>query len=213
MIHQYDGLDALPKSLRIYGASDYATMTPRAGKKEPDFTEHGVWGVDRIGDLWAIDWWSRQCETDVGIDAFIKLVGIWKPILWANEGGLIDKAIGPAIRSAMRHAQKFVAIESLPSLQDKGIKLQAFHARATAGTVHFPVKRRWAEQCIADLVKFPGGRWDDKPDVCGLIGRLVDKMFDAQVPVAERRPVLVPFTEAWLTYNDKADRPKVRYFS
>jgi predicted phage terminase large subunit-like protein len=212
MLKTYDGLDALPKSLRIYGASDYATMEPRHGKKEPDFTEHGVWGVDKVGDLWAIDWFSKQCETDVGIAQFIRLVALWKPIRWANEGGLIDKAIGPSIRSAMQHSQKFVAIESLPSLDDKAVKLQAFHARATAGTVHFPVKRAWADNCIEQLVKFPAGRWDDKADVCGLIGRMVDKMQDARLPSQESRPLLVPFTEKWLEYNDKADQPKVRYF-
>ena len=32
MILTYEGLDALPESLRIYGASDYATMEARAGK-------------------------------------------------------------------------------------------------------------------------------------------------------------------------------------
>jgi predicted phage terminase large subunit-like protein len=212
MLATYDGLDALPKSLRIYGASDYATMTPRAGKKEPDFTEHGVWGIDSKGDLWAIDWWSKQCETDIGIAAFIRLVALWKPARWFNEGGLIDKAIGPTIRSAMQHARKYVAVESLPSLQDKGIKLQAFHARATAGCIHFPVKRRWAEQCIEDLVKFPGGRWDDKPDVCGLVGRLVDKMMDASLPSETRKPLLVPFTEKWIEYNDRNQAPKVRYW-
>jgi predicted phage terminase large subunit-like protein len=212
VIHTYDGLDALPRSLRIYGASDYATMEPKHGKKEPDFTEHGIWGVDRVGDLWAVDWWSKQCETDVGIAAFIRLVAQWKPIKWFNEGGLIDKAIGPAIRSSMQHSQKFVSVESLPSLDDKAIKLQAFHARATALTVHLPVRRKWAEDLIDQLVKFPGGRWDDKADVCGLIGRGVDQMVDARLPSHESRPLLVPFTEAWLTYNDRNEKPKVRYF-
>lgn len=211
MIRTYEGLDALPKSLVVYGASDYAVMEPRHGKKEPDFTEHGVWGVDKVGDLWAIDWWSKQCETDLAIAAFIKLVALWKPVRWANEGGLIDKAIGPAIRSAMSHAQKFVAVEMLPSLDDKAVKLQAFHARATAGTVHFPVRRAWADNCIEQLVKFPGGRWDDKADVCGLIGRMVDKMMDARVSLRESKPLLIPFTEAWLMYGSN-DKPKVRYF-
>jgi predicted phage terminase large subunit-like protein len=211
VIRTYEGLDALPKSLVVYGASDYAVMEPRHGKKEPDFTEHGVWGVDKVGDLWAIDWWSKQCETDIAIAAFIKLVALWKPVRWANEGGLIDKAIGPAIRSAMSHAQKFVAVEMLPSLDDKAVKLQAFHARATAGTVHFPVRRAWADNCIEQLVKFPGGRWDDKADVCGLIGRMVDKMMDARVSLREAKPLLVPFTEAWLFYGSN-DKPKVRYF-
>lgn len=212
MIRTYDGLDALPKSLRIYGASDFATMEPRHGKKEPDFSEHGVWGVDSIGDLWAVDWWSRQCETDVAIAAFIKLVTLWKPVMWANEGGLIDKAIGPAIRSAMQHSQKFVAVEMLPSLEDKAVKLQAFHARATAGTVHFPIRRAWADNCIEQLVKFPGGRWDDKADVCGLIGRMVDKMMDARLPSVTKTPNLIPFTEAWLMYGSGSEKPKVRYW-
>jgi len=212
MIRTYDGLDALPKSLRIYGASDFAVMEPRHGKKEPDFSEHGVWGVDSIGDLWAVDWWSKQCETDVAIAAFIRLVALWKPVRWANEGGLIDKAIGPAIRSAMQHSQKFVAVEMLPSLDDKAVKLQAFHARATAGTVHFPIRRVWADNCIEQLVKFPGGRWDDKADVCGLIGRMVDKMMDARLPSVERKLNLIPFTEAWLMYGSGNEKPKVRYF-
>jgi phage terminase large subunit-like protein len=215
MIQTYDTLDALPKSLRIYGASDYATMAQRAGKKEPDYSEHGVWGIDKVGDLWAIDWWSGQVETDKSIAAFIRLVGIWKPVRWANEGGLIDKAIGPAIRSAMRHAQKFVAIEELPSLQDKAIKLQAFHARATAGTIHLPVKRQWSDGhngLIEQLVKFPGGRWDDKADVAGLIGRLVDQMFDAALPARDTKPLLVPFTEAWLMHGSENEKPKIRYY-
>ena len=212
MIALYDGLDALPKSLRIYSASDYATMAPKAGKKEPDYTEHGVWGMDARGELWAVDWWSRQCETDVAIAAFINLVRKRKPIRHFDEGGLIEKAIGPSIRKAMRDAHAFVAIESLPSLTDKGIRLQAFHAMATAGVVHLPVKRKWADSLIEQLVKFPAGRFDDKADVCGLIGRGVDLMYDAQVPVRDLKPLLVPFTEKWIEFNDKDQKPRVRYY-
>lgn len=208
-----DGLDCLPAHLRLYGASDFATMEPRAGKKEPDFTEHGVVGMDHIGDLWFVDWWSGQCETDKGIAAFIKLATQYKPLRWWNEGGLIDKAIGPAIRREMRANPKaYVSLEQLPSLQDKTIKLQAFHARVTARTVHFPIRRKWAEQVIDQLVKFPGARFDDKADVCGLIGRGIDKMTDAHVPLPQSRPLLVPFTEKWLEYNDRDNKPAVRYF-
>jgi predicted phage terminase large subunit-like protein len=201
---------ARPATLRIYGASDYATMEPRAGKREPDFTEHGIFGLDHKTELWALDWWSRQCETDKAIAAFITMVRRWRPIKWFNEGGLIDKAIGPQIRASMRGGA-YVAVESLPSLQDKGVKLQAFHAMATANAVHFPMLP-WAEQVVEQLIKFPAGRWDDKADVCGLIGRGIDKMFAAQLPSRETKPLLVPFTEAWLTFNDKPDKPRVRYF-
>jgi predicted phage terminase large subunit-like protein len=203
---------ALPLSLRMYGASDYATMEIQHGKKEPDYTEHGVCGIDNIGDIWFTDWWYRQCETDVGIAQFIRLVALHKPVKWFNEGGLIDKAIGPSIRSAMQHSQKFTVVEQLPSLDDKSIKLQAFHARATARTVHFPLRRSWTDHVVEQLCKFPGGKHDDAADVCGLIGRGVDKMMDARLPFAEVKPLLIPFTEAWLMYNDRNAQPKVRYF-
>jgi predicted phage terminase large subunit-like protein len=214
LLKEYDPQDpeALPKRLRVYGASDYATMEVKKGKREPDFTEHGVFGMDPAGDLWAIDWWYRQCETDVGIDAFIRLLKQHKPVKWWNEGGLIDKAISPTIRRAMREARSFVAIEYMPNIQDKGAKLQAFHARTTAGTVHFPIKRPWAEHVIETLVKFPAGRWDDAADVCGLIGRGIDQMIDPQLLAENSRPMLVPYTEKWLEYNERDNQPKVRYF-
>lgn len=212
MIQTYDSLDALPKSLRFYSASDYAVMAARAGKSEPDKTEHGVVGLDKNGDMWFVDWWTGQTETDKSIEAFIKLIALWKPIRHFNEGGLIDKAIGPAIRKRMQETQKFVAIEQLPSLSDKAVKLQSFHARATAGTVHVPIRRVWAEDLIDQLVKFPGGRWDDKADVCGLLGRGIDQMVDARVISETARPLLIPFTEKWLEYNDRNQKPAIRYF-
>jgi len=220
MIQTYSDLDALPKSLRIYGASDMATMEPKAGKKEPDFTEHGVWGLDANSELWAVDWWSGQVETDKGINQWLRLVRQWKPIKWFDEGGLIDKAIGPAKRKAMRDQKTYVSIESLPSLMDKGVKLQAFHAMYTANAIHMPVKRKWSDGegtkgeggVITQLVKFPAGRWDDKADVCGLIGRGVDLMFDATLPGETKTASLIPFTEAWLMHGDEANKPRVRYF-
>lgn len=211
MIETYDNLDALPSNLRIFGASDYATMAPEAGKNDPDFTEHGVWGLDAIGDLWAVDWWSGQVETDKSIDAFIRLVALWRPVKWFHEGGLIDKAIAPAIRHAMRLNRRYVAMEALPMMADKAVKLQAFHARATAGAIHLPVRREWADRLMDQLVKFPGGRYDDKCDVCGLIGRGVDQMIEAHIPLVEKRECLVPFSEAWLMWGSDP-KPKIRYF-
>jgi len=148
----------------------------------------------------------------VSIAQFIRLVRQWKPLKHFDEGGLIEKAIGPTIRKAMRDAHAYVTIESLPSLQDKGIRLQAFHAMATAHAIHFPVKRPWADRVIEQLVKFPAGRFDDAADVCGLIGRGVDLMFDAQLPIRDTKPLLTPFTSEWIEYNDRNEKPKVRYF-
>ncbi|MFI5091080.1 MAG: terminase large subunit domain-containing protein [Terriglobales bacterium] len=199
---------ARPVHLRMYGASDYATL-----KDDGDFSEHGVFGMDENGELWAVDWWYGQKETDVSIDAFIAKVGIYKPARWWNEGGLIDKAIGPAIRRRMRETQQYVVIDSLTSIQDKGMKLQAFHARVGAGAIHFPRNRPWADRVIDQLVGFPGARYDDAADVCGLIGRGIDKMTEAHVPTVQSRPMLIPYSAQWLEYNSGSGKPKVRYTS
>lgn len=212
-LYDPNDIDSLPERLTIYGASDYATMEPRKGKKEPDFTEHGVFGLDSNHHLWAMDWWYGQYETDKSIQAFIKLLIAHRPSMWWNEGGVIDKAIGPAVRSAMIQSQTyFTLVESLPSIQDKGQKLQSFHAMAQSGAVHFPIRRKWADRVIEQLIKFPAGRWDDAADVCGLIARGLDKMQNPHVPRLDKPPELIPFTEKWLTWNDDHQKPKVRYF-
>lgn len=204
---------ALPSSLRLYGASDWATMEMAPGKRDPDFTEHGVWGMDARGDLWAVDWWYGQEETDVGIKHLIRLIAMYKPIRWWGEGGIIDKAIGPAIRDAMRRRQTFTSMEQLPSIQDKSMKLQAFHARYTARTIHWPIRKKFTDHVIDQLVKFPAGKHDDAADVCGLLGRGVDKMYAANLPSTPKRDIIVPFTERWLEYNEQNQKPKVRFFS
>jgi predicted phage terminase large subunit-like protein len=203
---------ALPLHLRMYGATDWATLEPQKGKNEPDFTEHGVWGLSSDSMLFALDWWSLQAETDKGTAAFIRLIKKWKPIRWWNEGGNIDKAITPFVRKEMRRNSAFTVLEPLPSMQDKGTKLQAFHSFAANGMVWGPLGVRWWEEVIDQLVKFPGGRWDDKADVCGLIGRAADKMFDAQTPDVPKVEVIKPFSAQWLEYGSEP-KPKVRYFS
>lgn len=205
---------ALPSALRNYGATDWATMEPPPGKREPDFTEHGVWSMDQHGRLFARDWWSRQAETDKGTDAFIQLVKKWKPLRWWNEGGTIDKALAPSVRKAMRDNRAFTILEPIGSMSNanKGLKLQAFHSLVANGMVFFPITERWAEEVIEQLIKFPGGRWDDKADVCGLIGRAIDKMFDAAPPPVDKpREILRPFSAAWVEY-EQPKAPKVRYY-
>lgn len=203
---------SLPATLNFYGASDYATMEPKKGKRDPDFTEHGVVGMDQIGDLWFVDWWFGQKETDVGIDRFILLAKKWKPRAWWHEDGTIDKAIGPAIRKRMRETSTYVNMKGLPALTDKGIKLQAFHSRTTARTVHFPINAPWAERVMEQLVKFPAGRWDDAADVCGLLGRGVDEMYDARPKIDKPPETLIPYTGKWLETSRFPTTPTVRYF-
>jgi predicted phage terminase large subunit-like protein len=205
----------LPKNLTLYGASDYATKQDKG-----DFTEHAVWGIDDVGDLWAIDWWYGQKTTDITIAQKINMIRKHRQanasfghiIKWWHEGGPIGSAITPAINKAMREGKVYVTLEELTSIQNKAIKLASFQARAATGTVHFPNGRPWAGRVVDQLCGFPAARYDDAADVCGLIGRGIDAMANPHIPSAKPKPSLVPFSVAWLTYQEKDERNKPRYF-
>jgi hypothetical protein len=203
-----------PIRLNEYGASDYATKDAEE-EGDKDFTEHGVAGLDWLGDLYFTDWWSGQRQTDVSIAAFIAIIKRRRVLKWANEGGPIDLAIRPAINKAMREAKRYVTIEKKALIQSKSIKLESFYARCLAGTVYFPfgVGFEWADEVIDQLCDFPVGRHDDKADVCGLIGRMLDDMMDAPVVTPPEEFHLKPFSTKWLEYSEAAARPKVRFVS
>ena len=190
-----------PMNLHLYGASDYA-VTEGGG----DNTEHGVGGLDGDGNLWFIDWWSGQKATDVSIEAFIQLIIRHTPLMWVNEGGVIDKSIRPAINKAMREARDglgaFVDLRTLPSMSDKRAKAIAFGARVSGGSVWLPKGQAWAEDLVDQCVAAPAGRYDDKYDVGGLFGRMIDQLVSAKPPPTKRREGIKPFTGAWLEWEE-----------
>lgn len=211
-----------PVVVRRFGASDYATLE----EAKADKSEHGVAGIDHQGNMIFEHWWSGQKETDKSIEAFIEIVQLFKNyprsaqgiIKWWNEGGTIDKAIKPAINRAMReskpHGTGFVPIEAMPSIKDKGTKLLSFHARYAAGSTYWPINQPWADEVIDQLVGFGAVRFDDKADVCGLLGRGIDQMGDQALPaVNERKEGLKPFTKAWIMSGSEQKAPEVRYFA
>ena len=207
--------DEPPKNLRIYGASDLA-VTKLALDTHPDFSEHGVFGIDERGDIWVLDWWSGQEAPDVTIGAMLALVRQWKPIGWYDEAGVIRRAIEPLMNRMMREADTFVAVEYLTSAQDKVARVAGFRGRASARTVHLPRGRAWAARLLDQLLVFPMGRYDDAVDVCGNIGRALDAMANASKP-APAKPKPPEFgTGDWLERFDHADQQdaaqRARYY-
>lgn len=202
-----------PSRLAHYGASDYATLEDRG-----DFTEHGVVGIDAVRNFWFLDWWYGQKTTDVSINHFVQLVRVWSANKWWHEGGPIDNAIAPAITAAMREATKrspnkpvFTPLEALTSVKNKALKLAAFQAVASEGRVYLPLRRPWATRLVDQLCAFPTARHDDAADVVGLLGRGVDAMIQPYVPTEAPKPMLVPFTAAWLEWEGDEFERKVRY--
>jgi hypothetical protein len=185
-----------PPILANVGAGDYAVSS---GKN--DFTELGVFGMDAQGHLWELDWWSEQCDTGKSTEKSIDMVARWRTSMWFNEGGVIDKAMGPLFNLRMRERQIFTDRRALPSMHDKLAKCQAFIARANAGTVHMRDNAN-SRRVIAQIAALPAGRFDDGADVCGLIGRALDQfpiVREVKPPEPEKR--LKPFTGEWLEWK------------
>lgn len=197
--------DQLPAKLAMLGAGDYAVS---AGKN--DFTEQGMAGVDEDSNIWFTDWWHGQVTSDIWIEELFRLQKRWGAPIWLNEGGVIDKATRPAIIKVMNERRQYFDLRTIPSMLDKVAKLQAFQARAAAGKVWFPEGMWWTDHVINQLISIPAGRYDDAADVCGLIGRAIDKLPMARVERARVKPLLVPYSGAWVEFAEKKDTT-VRY--
>lgn len=169
--------DKIPKHLNIFGASDYA-VTEGGG----DWTELGIAGVDANDDLYLLDWWSGQTKADVWIEEQLDLVRKWKPVKWASEAGPIRRSVESFLIKRMTERRDYVSLTWIPTIHSKVLTLRSFQARVERGKVYFPVSKPWAEDLVRQLMRFPVGRVDDKVDVCGLFGRIIDKMWSASAP-------------------------------
>ena len=202
-----------PADLAVYMASDYA-VTEDAG----DWTEHGVWGLDHAGNLYALDWWSGQTSPETWIDAALRLARQWRPRLWIEESGVIHRAVDGAINKRMRESGIFVGRQALPSASSKAARALGFAARCSAGAVYLPTGQDWAVRLVNQLCAFNGesGRVDDMVDVCSLIGRGLDEMADGLAPPAPKPEPPKPFTESYWAAIDRQDAAseaaKQRYY-
>jgi predicted phage terminase large subunit-like protein len=215
MFRYYDTLPESAKGVAKIICSDFAVSE---GKN--DFTEHGIFGLNHDDDLFALDWWYKQCDTGEGITKMLEMAYSHNIQLGFNEGGVIDKAIRPAFNVAIRDFNRkasaaqerrlFIDLKALPSMQDKLAKLSSFQARCAVGKVWFPRNAPWTERVIDQLLALPAGRWDDAADVCGLAGRGLDQYHPPAAPFIERKEGIKPFTAAWLEFKEDT-KPKVRW--
>ena len=173
--------------LTIYGSSDYA-VTSDVGSRDPDWTVHLVWGVDEVRNLFLLDWWRGRAEPDVWGEAWIKLVKAWKPLQWAEEGGVILNATNPILRRLMQEHGAWTARQALPSTANKEMRAQPLLMWCGLGRVFVPdrstvppAKGQVLDEIMAEVMQFPTGRHDDAVDAMSLMGRLLDRMVAGKV--------------------------------
>ena len=171
-----------PAKLTIFGASDYA-VTEGGG----DFTEHGLGGFDNLDDLYLLEGWSGQEAADTWIDHQLDLAQRRPPRAWVAEGGPIRRSIEPFLKKRMRQRRQYFRLEWLTSNKDKPTNARAFQALASMGKVWIP-RTEWGDALIEQLIAFPAGKYDDKVDMCGLFGRIIDKAYGPGTDEPDEKP-------------------------
>jgi predicted phage terminase large subunit-like protein len=154
-----------------------------------DWTVHLVVGIDADDNLFVLDLWRGQTQSDVWVDAWLDLVRRWKPLLWAEEQGQIVKSIGPFLDKRMRESRVYCRREQVTSAADKPTRSRSIQARAAMGKVYLPAKAPWLADFLSELLMFPAGKHDDMVDSFGLIGCMLDDMVPAARPKQQRTPL------------------------
>jgi len=196
-----------PGHLMLFYASDFALVDEETEGGNPNFTEHGIGGLDEDGNLWIIDWWYGRNSPDITIEALLTLCIRHGVRNGFNEEGQIRRAIEPAMRMAMRRRKHILHTKYLPTIGNKVARFQNFRAIAANGQLYLP-KTPWADRLVKHLCDFPSNRTpDDGPDVCGLFGRGLEGMVWSRERVTRPRKRGIVFGSVeWLEYNGGGER-------
>jgi len=181
--------------VRHYGSSDCATK-----KGTGNWTAHGVIGIDPDDNWYLREVWHKQETSDVWIDALLDLADIYRPLLWVNEGGVIDNAVSPARRKRIseRRGESWVgSYETVPSVQDKPTRAIPFQGRWNLGKVYLPRSAStgespgWVTDLLLELRRFPNSTVDDQVDMLSLLAMKVDELQKGYKPKPPRQDLRV----------------------
>lgn len=180
--------------LQIYLASDYAT-TAEAGANDPDYTVHGVWGVDEDMNVYLLDGWRGRTESNVWVMEWIRLAKKHKPLIAFEEQGQILKSVGPFLTLMMQQERVFIMRQQLVSSTSKEARAQPLLGLAAMGKLYLPNKAMirgdflaFVEAFEKEILQFPGGKHDDTVDQATLLARGLDRLVAGRRPRAAASP-------------------------
>lgn len=172
--------EELPWVMNVYIASDYA-VTDKKDSPDPDWTEHGVFGMTPDDRIYVLDWVGGQWTPDVWIERLLDLTERYKPYAVFGTKGVIRNSIEPFLKKRMRERKVSMRMEWLSDMADKSAKGRAFQAAASSSRILFPVQSEWAERIIDQCVGFPSVIHDDGFDTMSNICRAIDQAHPAIV--------------------------------
>lgn len=206
-----------PDYLMLFAYSDFAVTDPNdidAKDYKPDFTEHGIAGMDQDGHIWIVDWWYGQKSLAVTVPKLIELCKEWGVRQAFGESGIIRRAAEPQINYWMKKMRYRVRFTYLPTIGrgEKKAKFQSFKGLGEAGMIHV-ADCAWGHRIEERLLDFPDRGKDDTADVCAHIGRSTDGMVWSKSKCQSRRKPGLKFGSwEWIcagTEDEKPSRPIV----
>ena len=185
---RYDPKTMSIVGMQIYISSDYATKA-EAGAPDPDYTTHGVWGVDQDLNLYLLDGWRGRATADVWAGEWIRLCKKWRPLMAFEEAGQIINSVGPFLVKMMLKERVFVARQQFTSSTNKEQRAQALLGMASMGKLFLPKKDgmkgdllQFVEAFEKEILQFPGGKHDDTVDQATLMARALDRLVAGTPP-------------------------------
>jgi predicted phage terminase large subunit-like protein len=194
----------LPKSLRIYGASDHAVSL----KQSADKTCLLLAGVDEHDDIWILpDCVWRAMTTEACVEAMIRMMRHHRPVFWWAERSHISRSIGPFLRKRMLETKTHCAVIEMQPISDKQTRAQSIQGRMSMGRVRFPERAPWWPLARDQILKFPFDAHDDFVDALAYIGLGLTMQVPAWNEEARRPKEAVEGTFGFLKMQrDQAER-------
>lgn len=200
--------------MQIYISSDYATKA-EAGATDPDYTVHGVWGVDQDLNLYLLDGWRGRKTADIWAAEWLRLCKKWKPLMAFEEAGQIMNSVGPFLVKMMERERVFVARQQFTSSTNKEQRAQALLGMASMGKLYLPKKEgltgdllQLVEAIEKEILQFPGGKHDDTVDQATLMARALDRLVAGTPPKNPRNAAGESLDE--LHARNEADKERKR---
>lgn len=178
---------AVPKRAHRYMSGDFAVTEPEEGQNEPDFTEIATHAYAGETLYLGVEGWYEQTTPDKWIEALIDQVKRHSPFAFFGEGGVIRRSVEPFLTRQMLSEKAFVQCEWITRTHDKPTMARSLQGLAAMGKVKI-VDTEYGRRLLAQMLKFPGGRFDDAVDMAVNMALAIDQAHPAILPPPPNDP-------------------------
>ena len=146
-----------------------------------DYTEIATHGYVEGTLKLAIEGWRGQTTADQWIEILIDQVDRHQPFTFFGESGPIRRSIEPFLLRRMRERVIYVPCEWLVRGHDKPTMSRSLQAMASMGKVEI-ADTEYGHQLLAQLLRFPAGKYDDGVDMAALMAMAIAQAHPAIIP-------------------------------